>query len=296
MKHTVMKREILNFIILSYTLSLLVFSCKNSPRIQTNKTIPHLRFLDSAFFQTASSKMIMDSLRKYPNDIYLISGLEFLNTSLLKSLWKYQLENTKCATLIPSNIAKVPRAENTNISKEAKKLRRYLKNRRKNLILAEEYIKELEEIFYDTKVQAFIPKEKLSYTRFYNKAGGEILDSIQSTEYMSWICVTVDSYINNWVKLKTVKISPVGRDYYELKNSWIPIKDLWLNLSNDSSLIYSEPIKNSKSIIVPFHMVNLIEIKDSWVKVKFESEGQLIIGWVAKENQCASPWTTCNYD
>ncbi|MCF8297022.1 MAG: GW dipeptide domain-containing protein [Saprospiraceae bacterium] len=156
------------------------------------------------------------------------------------------------------------------------------------------YIAKMKESDYYQKVLGFIPETKTSLTYFYNNPNGEIIDSIKSPDGY-WICVVIDSQIENWVRLKSVAFDPGLKSFPKLSNSWIPINEIWINLANDSSSIYLKPNKNSIKQTVGFHRVNLIEINGNWAKIQFESNEKKIIGWIHKEDQCGLPWTTCNY-
>ena len=39
----------------------------------------------------------------------------------------------------------------------------------------------------------------------------------------------------------------------------------------------------------------LIEINGLWAKVSFLVNGNRIIGWLQRKDQCAYPWTSCPY-
>jgi SH3-like domain-containing protein len=61
----------------------------------------------------------------------------------------------------------------------------------------------------------------------------------------------------------------------------------------DSSVkLYSAPSKNSKALkeIRSEEEVIVLDCTGTWAKVKYFKT----IGWLARENQCGSPFTTCN--
>jgi len=147
-----------------------------------------------------------------------------------------------------------------------------------------------------SKVQAFVPQNLKGYTYFYSSLKGNMLDSVANPADWDWICVTIDTQITDWVKITAVGLLPGADTIFDhLANSWMPINYLWINLSNDTSNIYSEPNTNSEPIKVPFQRVNLVGISKNWAKIKYILNEKTILGWVRKGDQCASPWTVCNY-
>lgn len=159
------------------------------------------------------------------------------------------------------------------------------------------YLIALKKSDYYTKVHGFIPHSKKDATRFYDKPDGEVIGKIEHPGKWSWICLTVASDSGSWAKLESVKIAPgkTDRKYEEFRNTWIPIEDIWLDLSDGFSHIYESPNTTAVYRKVPFQTVVLIGVAGNWAKIRFRSSEETIIGWVAKESQCGYPWTTCSY-
>jgi hypothetical protein len=154
--------------------------------------------------------------------------------------------------------------------------------------------------FY-TKIEAFIPNTKASPTYFYDLPKGLIIDSLKSSNEDEWIIITIDTKKGNWVKLKHVKIKPSSDSNISarrLSNLWIPLSELYTQLNDptQSFTVYKSANKKSKQKNHPtVDLLNIIDIKDDWIKVKFTVNAKQQAGWISKFNVCAYPWTICAY-
>ena len=85
---------------------------------------------------------------------------------------------------------------------------------------------------------------------------------------------------------------------------WIAIKNVgvYLRPRNEEEIIpiYDNPIKNSvyKNINGRkpefFNLINIIDIKEKWLKIKYIENKSIKEGWLNYENQCSNPYSTCN--
>lgn len=64
----------------------------------------------------------------------------------------------------------------------------------------------------------------------------------------------------------------------------------------DPLIIYSTPDLNSKSMksYQQYDQLEVIGFKDSWLKIKLEVDGNIVEGWLPKEEQCANAYSTCS--
>jgi hypothetical protein len=67
----------------------------------------------------------------------------------------------------------------------------------------------------------------------------------------------------------------------------------------DSLRLFKIPSISAKTaIVVKANIIKLLPVVDcnpsGWVKVKLEYDGRMYEGWVSPEDQCDSPYTTCN--
>jgi hypothetical protein len=152
--------------------------------------------------------------------------------------------------------------------------------------------------FY-SKVEAFIPNKMDSYTLFYNEPNGKVVDSLKSLNQEEWIIVTIDSVRGNWVRLKKISIAPMNHRFAKnLLNTWIPIQSLYTQLNDpiQTFKVYNKPDGNSGTTEYPtVKLLNLVEIKGEWLKVRFTVKGKGEIGWIHKYDVCPYPWTICGY-
>ena len=154
---------------------------------------------------------------------------------------------------------------------------------------------------FHKRVEAFIPNNSDSFTYFYSSPKGTIIDSLKSINKHQWIVLTIDSVNSDWVKLKKVVYAPEDPSVSappNLKNTWIPITHLYTQLNDP---IQTFNIHESPSEQSPLHeyatvkLLNIIEIKGDWLKVKFVIQGIKYSGWINKFTVCAYPWTICGY-
>lgn len=152
--------------------------------------------------------------------------------------------------------------------------------------------------FY-AKVQAFIPNTIDSYTLFFDKPNGEIVDSLNSLYKDDWIIVTIDSVSGSWARLKTVLIRPNRFDTVSsATNTWIPINKLYTELNDpiQTFKVHHKPDANSKTKEFPtVALLNLAEIEGKWLRVKFTIKKKEKTGWIHKYYVCPYPWTICGY-
>lgn len=96
------------------------------------------------------------------------------------------------------------------------------------------------------------------------------LVNAQNTELISGV----------WIK-KSPKICVYAQHYPE---PYLPLYD-GANLSKEIYRIDNYPDRKACEVL---------DIKDSWVKVRIKYNGKCYIGWLAPWMQCANPYSTCN--
>lgn len=86
-----------------------------------------------------------------------------------------------------------------------------------------------------------------------------------------------------------------------IKKGWIETRYLgiYTNVYSGTLKLYFEPDTKSKvkSTIIkpPYDLFNVIECKNEWLYIKYlDKDNKIKEGWLAPENQCSNPYTTCN--
>lgn len=64
----------------------------------------------------------------------------------------------------------------------------------------------------------------------------------------------------------------------------------------DPLIIYLSPDVNSQTVKSnqEYDQLEVIGVKDCWLKIKVEVQGKIIEGWLPSEEQCANPYSTCS--
>lgn len=84
------------------------------------------------------------------------------------------------------------------------------------------------------------------------------------------------------------------------KIGWIQTKYIGIYPSNFSSInLYTFPNKNTKikSIIIKpeYYPFNVLDCRGKWLYVSYlDADGRIKEGWLAPEDQCSNPYSTCN--
>jgi len=131
-----------------------------------------------------------------------------------------------------------------------------------------------------------------------------------------------DSVIKYYIKNDTlkeefilIKILEKKKDFFKVKTAsafneektsegWIAIKNVgvYLRPRNEEEIIpiYDNPIKTSAYKNINgrkpefFNLINIIDIKERWFKIKYIENKNIKEGWLNYENQCSNPYSTCN--
>lgn len=102
---------------------------------------------------------------------------------------------------------------------------------------------------------------------------------------------------NGFFKVKTA--SAFTED--EISEGWIEPKfvGIFLRARNEIGTvpIYESPNDKAEHSNINsnlYNLVNVIEIKDGWLKIQYKENDSVRIGWLKHENQCSNPYSTCN--
>ena len=157
-------------------------------------------------------------------------------------------------------------------------------------------------------VECYFDKENKLDLVLFDSINGSSFDTLQDlTEEMCWYKLAVSENYDDWFKIENVSVFPACMDHPVNKRidgyqgKWIKTFNLCINIADmdlpvgQGIKFYSEPNLNSKIVFTSgkFQKTRLIEIQKNWAKVKFQSEGKDIIGWLQKGDQCPYPWTSC---
>lgn len=110
-----------NYLIYLFLLSFI--SCNQNKGLSEKTTI---RFFDEIssknkyLLKDLTSSMVVDSLKKYPNDIWILYNIpeHFCDSIFIGELKKYSNDSSKCSKLSFGREGNIPKYNNTNIATE----------------------------------------------------------------------------------------------------------------------------------------------------------------------------------
>ncbi len=107
-------------VLVYFLISLVVISCRNGMSTPSNKQITTIRVLTSEDLNKMTPQMIVDTLKKYPNDIFSIGVLpsRFCELDFINELSQFSNSDTKSASLKDTFESKVPRHRKTTLGEE----------------------------------------------------------------------------------------------------------------------------------------------------------------------------------
>jgi hypothetical protein len=80
------------------------------------------------------------------------------------------------------------------------------------------------------------------------------------------------------------------------KQGWIPLEKLGILISG-TPVLYKKPDKQSEKVEIieyDYGYLNVHNCLNRWLLVSYSTGSINYRGWLAPENQCANPYTTCN--
>lgn len=132
----------------------------------------------------------------------------------------------------------------------------------------------------------------------------EIIDSVINNDSIFYF-FKVFNIKNKFVEGELIGsvIHPLYEKYKsQLKTTkgWVKKESIVLYFScYDTLILYKQPKYDSEKIKIPqpiLSPVKVINCQNNWAFIKYENKklSQIVYGWLAPENQCTNPFTTCN--
>ncbi|HKC69368.1 MAG TPA: hypothetical protein VKG26_14130 [Bacteroidia bacterium] len=123
--------------------------------------------------------------------------------------------------------------------------------------------------------------------------------TIKKTEPYDYVLVLIKKSEGGWFQIKNISYAPLAVDstISKFNGAWLYDPKLYINLvGSDSVPLYTKPVKNATCINVPQQKVQVLKTRQGWAMVKCTINGKTQQGWVYRKNQCAFPWTICNWN
>jgi hypothetical protein len=157
-------------------------------------------------------------------------------------------------------------------------------------------------------VQCYFDNENGINLILFDSINGSPVDTLPRLSHdMCWYVLTLSENDRNWFKVEQISALPLCREHPRdgsednYKGLWVQSGNLFvdtpdMDLPADMGIkFYKEPDLNSKVVFKSgkFKKTRLIAVSGNWAKVQFRSAGKKRTGWLQKDDQCASPWTSC---
>ena len=165
-------------------------------------------------------------------------------------------------------------------------------------------------IFFGGFVECYYSEKETEPIVIYENLNGKVIAELEPLkESNCWYKFSISESKNGWLKIENITILPSCRENELNKNielykgKWILAKKMKINISD----LNVEPKSGVKFFKKPdlssdlayqsgeFLETELIEINGLWAKVSFVINGNKIIGWLQRKDQCAYPWTSCPF-
>lgn len=158
--------------------------------------------------------------------------------------------------------------------------------------------------FFLDKVQCYYESQKKEPLLIYdsiNDLDADTLDYLYTP--FCWYVLAISESKDGWLKIYDLTAMPGcdesndGKLYYVLPEMWVRCENMRIGSPEAGFKLYENPDVNSKIAcnVKNFVEVSLIGIHGTWARVSFEQNGKIVKGWMKREDQCASPWTSCNW-
>jgi hypothetical protein len=165
-------------------------------------------------------------------------------------------------------------------------------------------------IFFGGFVECYYSEKETEHILIFENLNGKVIAELEPLkESNCWYKFSISESKNGWLKIENITIVPSCRENELNKNielykgKWILAKKMKINISD----LDVEPKNGVKFFKKPdlssdlayqsgeFLETELIEINGLWAKVSFVINGNKIIGWLQRKDQCAYPWTSCPF-
>lgn len=137
----------------------------------------------------------------------------------------------------------------------------------------------------------------------YQGINGKAIDTLENDSKRCYYKMAIQTSKEGWLQIENLLRIPdcdqnhVNEDIYQYKNRWVKSDAFLINLPEGGAYLFMEPNKASPYIRVEkFARGSVVEVKGVWAKVRITDENnQPIEGWLKRSDQCAFPFTTCNW-
>ncbi|WP_121667986.1 hypothetical protein [Mesonia aquimarina] len=159
-------------------------------------------------------------------------------------------------------------------------------------------------------VECYYSEKETEPILIYENLNGKVIAELETLkESNCWYKFSILESKNGWLKIENITILPSCRENtlnknFELyKGKWILANKMKINISDldveskNGVKFFKKPDLNSELAYQSgkFLETELIETNGLWAKVSFIINGNKIVGWLQRKDQCAYPWTSCPY-
>jgi hypothetical protein len=165
-------------------------------------------------------------------------------------------------------------------------------------------------IFFGDFVECYYSEKQTESILIYENLNGKIIAELEPLkEPNCWYKFSISESKNGWLKIENVTILPscseneLNKNIELYKGNWILATKMKISIADldvepeNGVKFFKKPDLNSDLVYQSgeFLETELIEINGLWAKVFFIINGNKIIGWLQRKDQCAYPWTSCPF-
>jgi len=166
------------------------------------------------------------------------------------------------------------------------------------------------EVFFYDFVECYYSDKETEPILIYENLNGEVIEELKPlTELNCWYKFSISESKDGWLKIENITVLPscskneLNKNIELFKGKWILASTMKINIADldvepkNGVKFYKRPDLTSDIAYQSgkFLETELIEINGLWAKVSFLVNGNRIIGWLQRKDQCAYPWTSCPY-
>lgn len=159
------------------------------------------------------------------------------------------------------------------------------------------------QIHFPKYVECYYPHE-IGPLLIYNNYEGSPIDTLDNSSKFCWYKIAIQSTRGAWLQIENLIRIPdrnkhsENKDIHRYKNMWVRADNFLINLPEFGAKLYHNADNESDYIeLDKFAKGNVIEIKGLWAKVSIDKgSNKRIEGWIKRSDQCALPFTTCNWE
>lgn len=164
-----------------------------------------------------------------------------------------------------------------------------------------------QKIFYDEFVEGFFDTYRSDSLKVFDSPNGKLQNALKihlepGEHSMVWYKIAIRKTEGEWAQIENIMLVPGDNDaenesLLALSNYWVKTDCLTVHATWNTSF-YKKPDRAAELLLTIEDGVklNLLETNGLWAKVSFMHEGTKVIAWIQRKNQCAYPYTTCNWN